>query len=107
MSRMVEQKVARRVRGFEGRAKAAEENAAKLRERLQEVEAVAQSQGKSLASLEKIVAQQAEQIAFLRVAIAQVDEKAQARIVGLMASVVASGAPMVQMHAEASEPAAS
>lgn len=89
MSKTIELKVARRVRGFEGRAKAAEENAARLYERVKAAEAAVDHLSKSLLALEKAVAAQSEAQNFLRGALAQFDQAAQGRMDSIMARVCA------------------
>lgn len=89
MSKTVELKVARRVRGFEGRAKAAEENAARLYEQVKALASSVEGLNKSLAAQAVIAAEQAGQIEALRAALTQFDQSARARLSILSARVEA------------------
>lgn len=86
MSKTIELKVARRVRGFEGRAKAAEENAARLYEQVKamraEIGAMTERTGAEFKALRELVES-------VSATVAQFDQAAQGRMDSIAARVVA------------------
>ena len=84
--RTVNKKVARRVRGFEGRAKAAEEKAARLYEQVKamraEIDAMTERTGAEFKALRELVES-------VSATVAQFDQAAQGRMDSIMARVCA------------------
>lgn len=92
-SKTVQLKVARRVRGYEGRAKAAEENAARLYEQVKamraEIDAMTERTGAEFKALR-------EMFDSVAATVAQFDQSAQGRMDSIMARVCAlEPAPIV------------
>lgn len=118
MSKTVELKVARRVLGFEGRAKAAEENAARLYEQVKsmraEIDAMTERTGAEFKALRDLVES-------VSATVAQFDQAARGRMDSIMANVeglrerittaetlfIAKAEPLPGFADQPSEPAAS